>query len=45
MKKIYIIISCYNEQENIPTLISELQNAFSDITISYEMVFVNLLCI
>ena len=41
MKKIYIIISCYNEQENIPTLISELQNAFSDITISYEMIFVN----
>lgn len=42
MKKVYIIISAYNEEENIPTLYSALKDEFQKIDFSdYELVFVN----
>lgn len=42
MKKIYIIISAYNEQENIPLLTEQLQQNFENISFQdYEFVFVN----
>lgn len=42
MRKIYIIISAYNEQENIPLLTELLQQNFENISFkNYELVFVN----
>ena len=42
MKKIYIIISAFNEQENIPLLTERLQQNFQGISFeNYELVFVN----
>ncbi|MBF8457733.1 glycosyltransferase [Kaistella sp. G5-32] len=42
MRKIYIIISAYNEQENIPLLTEQLQQNFENISFkNYELVFVN----
>ena len=42
MRKIYIIISAYNEQENIPILIEKLHLNFQKIYFEeYELVFVN----
>jgi len=42
MRKIYIIISAFNEQENIPLLTSELGQNFQNISFdNYELVFVN----
>ncbi|MCU7614265.1 glycosyltransferase family 2 protein [Chryseobacterium sp. GMJ5] len=42
MKKVYIIISAYNEEENIHVLYSSLQNELSAIKFTdYELVFVN----
>lgn len=42
MKKIYLIISCYNEEENIPVLLNSLEENFAKNAIeNYELVFVN----
>ena len=42
MKKIYLIISAYNEEENIPVLLDSLEkNLQSKNIANYEMVFVN----
>lgn len=42
MRKIYVIISAYNEQENIPLLTEQLQEKFQKISFeNYELVFVN----
>lgn len=42
MRKIYIIISAYNEQENILLLTEQLQQNFQNISFqNYELVFVN----
>ena len=42
MRKIYVIISAYNEQENIPLLTQQLQQNFQKISFTnYELVFVN----
>ena len=41
MKKIYIIISAYNEQENIPLLIQSLEEKLMEVHHPYELVFVN----
>ncbi len=42
MRKIYVIISAYNEQENIPLLTEQLQQNFQKISFTnYELVFVN----
>lgn len=42
MKKIYIIISAYNEEENIPVLYSTVKNELDNIDfLAYELVFVN----
>ena len=42
MRKIYVIISCFNEQENIPILTQQLHQNFQNISFEkYELVFVN----
>lgn len=41
MKKIYIIISAYNEEENIPKLINQLEKNLNNVDVLYELVFVN----
>lgn len=42
MKKIYLIISAFNEEENIPLLTAKLQDQFRKISFDrYQMVYVN----
>ncbi len=42
IQKIYLIISAYNEEENIPLLTNELLKSFQDISFeNYELIFVN----
>lgn len=41
MSKIYFIISAYNEEENIPLLVQDLERNISSQQIDYEYVFVN----
>ena len=42
MRKIYLIISAFNEEENIPLLTGQLQEEFRKISFeNYEMVYVN----
>lgn len=42
MKKVYLIISAYNEEENIPSLYEGLDKTLSNISFEdYELVFVN----
>lgn len=42
MRKIYVIISAYNEQENIPLLTEQLEQNFKKISFkNYELVYVN----
>mgnify|MGYP006380057601 FL=1 len=42
MRKIYLIISAYNEEENIPVLLNSLeQNLQGKNIANYELVFVN----
>lgn len=42
IQKIYLIISAYNEEQNIPLLTNELLKSFQDISFeNYELIFVN----
>lgn len=41
MKKIDIIIPCYNEEENINLLFSELNNIIKDLSYDFEYIFIN----
>ena len=41
MKKIYFIISAYNEEHNIPVLVQAMTSEMSKVEVSYELVFVN----
>lgn len=41
MKKIYFIISAYNEERNIPVLLQQLTSEMSGVEVEYELVFVN----
>ncbi len=40
-KKISVIIACYNEADNIPTMYKRLTDVFARITPHYELVFVD----
>ena len=41
MKKISIIVSCYNEEEAIPLFYKELINNLSKIELNYEIIFID----
>lgn len=41
MKKISIIVPCYNEQESLPIFYSELLKVISTLNYNYELLFVN----
>ena len=41
MKKISIIVPCYNEQESLPVFHSEITRVFSQLKYEYELIFIN----
>lgn len=41
MKKISIIVPCYNEEENISIFYNELNNTFKKINAKYEIIFID----
>lgn len=41
MKKISLIIPCYNEEDTLPIFYQEVTNVFAQLNYDYEMIFVN----
>lgn len=41
MKKISIIVPCYNEQESLPLFHAEITRVFSELDYEYELIFIN----
>ena len=41
MKKISLLITCYNEEESVPLFYKEVTRVLSELKYEYELLFIN----